>query len=66
MLGGLRLASGKLVTHEPTGSHSRSSHGLGGEQRGAEPLTDLMEREVVAFISCSSQEGWDANSRELS
>lgn len=39
-----------------------------GEQNGAELLTDLMEREVVAFISCSSQEGWDANanSRELS
>lgn len=37
-----------------------------GEQKGAELLTDLMEREVVAFISCSSQEGWDANSCELS
>lgn len=37
-----------------------------GGQKGAELLTDLMEWEVVAFISCSSQEGWDANSCELS
>lgn len=34
VLGGLRLASGKLVTHEPTGSHSRSSHGLGEGAKG--------------------------------
>lgn len=37
-----------------------------GEQKGAELLTDLMEQEVGDFISCSSQEGWDANSCVLS